>query len=292
MLGHFTNRTWHLLWLLLWLGPPVASLAAGRGLLFELSREGEAPSYLFGTMHVADPRVLAAMDEVADSFSRADTLVLELVLDQEAAAASAAGMMLPPGRTLEDLLPKARYQRLLPLAADRGLTARQLNRMKPWALAVTLSLPLSDGGAVLDQLLYQEALAQRKTVRGLERVDEQLAVFDRMPMDLQLAMLRDVLNSAERMPQYWQALLDAYLSRDLVQLARLGERQMTDMSDQVAIWFEQRAIRDRNRLMLQRLLPLLQDGAAFVAVGALHLPGESGLLAGLQREGYRIRALW
>jgi uncharacterized protein YbaP (TraB family) len=36
------------------------------------------------------------------------------------------------------------------------------------------------------------------------------------------------------------------------------------------------------------LLPLLENDRVFVAVGALHLPGESGLLALLRQKGFRL----
>jgi uncharacterized protein YbaP (TraB family) len=36
------------------------------------------------------------------------------------------------------------------------------------------------------------------------------------------------------------------------------------------------------------LLPLLEKDRVFVAVGALHLPGESGLLALLRQQGFRL----
>ncbi|RLA04876.1 MAG: hypothetical protein DRQ60_03605 [Gammaproteobacteria bacterium] len=40
--------------------------------------------------------------------------------------------------------------------------------------------------------------------------------------------------------------------------------------------------------MVERLLPILKEGKAFIAVGALHLPGESGLLQRLHKLGYQI----
>jgi uncharacterized protein YbaP (TraB family) len=44
----------------------------------------------------------------------------------------------------------------------------------------------------------------------------------------------------------------------------------------------------RNRVMRDRLAPILAEGGAFVAVGALHLSGEDGLVELLRRDGYAV----
>jgi len=49
---------------------------------------------------------------------------------------------------------------------------------------------------------------------------------------------------------------------------------------------------DRNRTMVKRMIPLLQRGSAFVAVGAAHLPGEEGMLYLLEQEGYRVTRIY
>ena len=167
---HFTNRRWlagSVLWLLCCLS---TAAIAERGLLYELSREGEAPSYLLGTMHTDDPRVLATVSHIAASFERTDRLVLEMVLDADAMMASSSGMLLPAGESLSALLGEVDFRRLQSVAADYGLTDAVLQRMKPWAVAVTLSLPPPATGQFLDRQLYQRALQQDKAIYGLESV--------------------------------------------------------------------------------------------------------------------------
>jgi uncharacterized protein YbaP (TraB family) len=44
--------------------------------------------------------------------------------------------------------------------------------------------------------------------------------------------------------------------------------------------------------MAERMRQYLQQGNAFVAVGALHLPGEEGLLNLLEQQGYTVRRLY
>jgi uncharacterized protein YbaP (TraB family) len=42
--------------------------------------------------------------------------------------------------------------------------------------------------------------------------------------------------------------------------------------------------------MAERALPFLEEGGAFIAVGALHLPGEAGLVELLRAKGYTVTA--
>lgn len=288
----FSNRQ-HAAAVLLWLLSLVPSLlCAEQGLLYELSREGRSPSYLFGTMHTDEPAVLQMVGRLAGQFDGADRLVLEMVLDMEALEVSARGMLLPEGESLSALLGKEAFDELLPLAAGYGLGPDVLDRMKPWAVAVTLSLPPSRTNMFLDQVLYLRALEQGKPVYGLEDASEQLSVFDRMSPELQLSMLADTVRQHHLMSWHWQQLLEAYLTRDLSLLERLSRQQMNGMGDGIEQWLQQWVIQERNRLMLDRLLPLLAEGGVFVAVGALHLPGDTGLLQGLRQAGFEVKAVW
>jgi uncharacterized protein len=48
----------------------------------------------------------------------------------------------------------------------------------------------------------------------------------------------------------------------------------------------------RNATMAARARPLLQEGGAFIAVGALHLPGKDGLIERFRAQGYSVAREW
>ena len=63
-------------------------------------------------------------------------------------------------------------------------------------------------------------------------------------------------------------------------------------SDLLTEIFQKRLIIDRNQRMVERMHKRLEEGNAFIAVGALHLPGEKGILRLLEHRGYRVRSIY
>jgi uncharacterized protein YbaP (TraB family) len=263
-----------------------------RGLLFEVEGSGGKPSYLFGTVHSEDPRVVALPSPVQDAFDRATGLVMEVIPDQAAIGRSVKAMMFHDGRRLRDVIGASLYAKTIAELKTRGLTEAAVQDFKPWAIITLLSLPRPETGQFLDLRLYQDALAQGKPILGLETMDEQLSIFEDLSERDQVALLRETLAVQGEIPRVFERLIAAYLSRDLDELLRLSERYLQGGDSALAERFRAAALDRRNRRMAQRLIPLLRRGGYFVAVGALHLPGKSGLLGRLADSGFRVRVLY
>ena len=146
----------------------------------------------------------------------------------------------------------------------------------------------ADKAFSMDMDLYQRAVAAGKPVFGLESAEEQLAVFDRMPMKNQLAMLHSALAPVDPIPAMQARMIETYLSGDLHAIAALADEMAREDASGLNRRFLQRLNDDRNDRMLTRMIPHIDRGGAFIAVGALHLTGERGLLRQLRGRGYRL----
>jgi hypothetical protein len=144
----------------------------------------------------------------------------------------------------------------------------------------------------MDMALYRSAVAQHKRIEGLETIEEQLAVFDDLDESDQVGLLRETLASRDQLPVMFEELVGAYLSRDLDALLRLSERYLQDGDPRLAALFREAAIDSRNRRMAERMVPLLDQGGWFIAIGALHLPADGGVLARLRQRGYAVSAIY
>ena len=262
------------------------------GILWQIERAGLRPSYLLGTIHSDDSRVIDIPAIIRQKLRQADSFSAELKMDPLSMQEGSRLMFLPPGQTLVSLIGKQRYQRCVTLLAGYGVPDQVLQRMKPWALVVTLSMPKSRSGIVLDQWLYQQAEQQGKKTYGLETTREQTAIFESFSLQQQLVMLDDAIKEFNRLPMLFDDLLHYYLQRDLTGLQHSSEKYMLQGDGMVARQFKQKALLDRNHLMVRRMQPRLLEGNSFIAVGALHLPGEEGILRLLQRQGYRVTPVY
>jgi uncharacterized protein YbaP (TraB family) len=59
----------------------------------------------------------------------------------------------------------------------------------------------------------------------------------------------------------------------------------------IIAYVERELIDKRNLTMHERAMPLIDRGNAFIAVGALHLPGDKGLVELLRQSGYKVTPL-
>ncbi len=260
-----------------------------QGLLFRLEPAlAEAqPSWLFATIHSDDARVTQLPAAVERAFDQAGQVVLELVPDAAMMETSRSMMLLAPEARLSALLPQPLYQELVRVLGGRGMPPAAVDRLQPWAALLVLSMPPASGQPVLDAVLYQRALQADKPIQGLETIEQQLAVFDALSLEDQVRLLEATLSQREQLPAIFTALVEAYLARDLGELMRLG-RTLVAQDPALDARLRRALLVDRNQRMFQHLQPMLAEGACFVAVGALHLPGDHGLLQRLDRAGFDV----
>ncbi|KQT52630.1 MULTISPECIES: TraB/GumN family protein [unclassified Aureimonas] len=277
----------------------------GRGKLFRIEREGLAPSYLYGTMHMTDPRVLALEPQADSALDGAGRLVIETTDVLKGPSAQLAVLArpdllnLPAGKRLGDYLTPEMRGKVEAKLLSYGIPFGSVETLQPWFFSVGLLLPACEmqrqaaGAEVLDVSLATRAEKAGKPVLGLETAVEQLEAMGSLSMDLQVQTLLATLELKPQMPDIFETMIELYLSGDIATISAVAEAAMplSEVPEEsVAAYteFEDRIIETRNHTMATRLQPILKEGGAFVAVGALHLPGEAGLVELLRKAGYRV----
>lgn len=265
---------------------PVIDDRFAEGLLWKISRDDGKSGYILGTIHVDDPLILDFPPVVKTSLEQSKQFVMEVVPDDKDAIKYSDAMLFADNTRLDRLLPAILYRNAVTILARYNLAENTIARLKPWAAFIIMSYP-PGMGSVMDLKLLEQARITNLSVSGLETMDEQIAVFGDMSMEDQLRVLVDTLCHYEDTVNDFNKMKSLYLQRDLSGMAAYSN-QYTFEDNSAYEKILERLIYTRNQRMAVRMDVLLDYGSAFFAVGAMHLPGENGILNLLQRRNYRI----
>ncbi|NLR99133.1 polysaccharide biosynthesis protein GumN [Rhizobium sp. P38BS-XIX] len=277
----------------------------GRGIFWKIEKPSLKPSWLLGTMHVSDSRVVTMPKGAPEAVAAADTIVVEsdeILDDKKAAAALFANpslTMLTDGSTISQHLSPEENTRLEAGLKARGIALAAVSRMQPWLISSSFEMTGCEvrrkaaGAKFLDQKLAGDAAAQGKQVKGLETLAEQAKAMSDLPIALHLKSLMQTLSLGDKINDVNETMTDLYLAGNIgamIPMLKVIEPDQNISDDDTAA-FEQRIILDRNKVMAERSAPILEKGNAFIAVGALHLAGDQGLVALLRKQGFTVTAV-
>ena len=278
----------------------------GEGLLWRIEKDGVEPSYLFGTMHLTDPRVLTLPPDATNAYNGASTVVIETtdVLDPAAASASVLArpdlMMFTDQTTLSGLLDDKDKAVVEAALKERGVPFASVQKMKPWMLIAMVALPQCEtarknaGAEILDIKLARDAQASGKQVLGLETMADQLGAMASLPMSFHIQGLIDTIRLGDQgLEDVFETMIVLYEEGDTGMVWPMFRAVMPgqSMEGEGYAEFEEALVNARNITMADHAEPILSAGDAFIAVGALHLPGEKGLVEVLRQRGYTLTAV-
>ena len=276
-------------------------MAFGEGLLFRIAQPGLPASFLFGTIHLADPRIAVLSPAVRAAIGQAHTVAVEALdeIGQVKAAQTQRAIAAPDGFRASQLLDRPDYLRLQQLLTRRGFPPTLARQLKAVALALMLDIPncasaRNQRGAFLDAQVLEAAKAGAIPVVGLESLAEQVDIADDLTAAEQTALLGSVLAQSERAEDSVETTIAAYRRGQIgLMLAwTMAPNPIPGVRDAgMPTAVLDRIITARTVRMRDRLMPLLSKGGLFVAVGADHIPGPDGLGVLLQRAGYQIDRL-
>lgn len=125
--------------------------------------------------------------------------------------------------------------------------------------------------------------SRRKTIIPLETAEQQATLlFDTTPIKAQAEALVELLKDPKKGSENTAKLTDAYKKQDLKAMLSLSEAEDEHPE------FMEALLDRRNADWLTKLPEIFSKGSTFVAVGALHLAGEKGVVEGLRKLGYTV----
>lgn len=281
------------------------ALPGNAQLLYKVEGNGlSSPSYILGTHHRAPLEILDSVPSWKAAFDQSGQVVGEVDLSggQLAMAMKMQPyMMAPVDSTLSKVLSKDDYSRasreFKEIVPDNMLDLSTLDMLKPMAISTMVTKVIydkemkpQDSQEQLDS--YFQTLAQEsgKKIVGLETVEQQAdLVFCSRPITDQAKSLLEMLDNPEEVAEQASKLTDAYMRQDLAALLEISEKEKE--GDDSADTFFHLVLDKRNADWLSKLPGIMAETPSFIAVGALHLAGDKGLVEGLRSKGYTVTPL-
>ncbi|MCC5863582.1 MAG: TraB/GumN family protein [Wenzhouxiangella sp.] len=270
----------------------LCSASAQAQVFWSVTDDAGRQNWLLGTVHSEDPRLLEFRPELLDALRASNRLALELVPDAAMLERLNREMHFDSPQ-LPEVLDEELYRQVVDLMESTfGMGEPAVARMRPWAVAMTLSLPPPETGLFMDLALSFRAAGMGKQVMALETLDEQLSFLTGLSEEAQIDMIRQAVVDFDRIPEMFEQLISTYLSGDLKALERLSFEQLDELDPEVRRHFYEVGLVERNQVMLERSRAYLADGGLMIAVGALHLPGEHGLIQLLRNDGFSVEGVY
>lgn len=269
----------------------------GTPLLFEV-RSATTSIFLFGTIHVGTHAMYPLDPRIEEAYASSAALALEADPTDDAAAmlAITRSVYRPPDNLKNHVTPEL-YQALADKLPQIGLPPDHAHALKPHLLAMTLTMlqvqRLGYEPALgLDLHFAQRAKREGKPIVELESMAQQMDLFEALPAEVQEDMLRAALEALDdgSLQTELETLVSAWSSGDAIGIEQAIAREMESLDEQSARTLHEQLYARRNRDMAQKLREMLAGSTVhFVAVGAGHLIGESGLPNLLEAMGFSVQ---
>ena len=270
-------------------------------LLWKVSGNGlSQPSYIMGTHHLAPLSILDSIAGYPAAIASTNQIIGEMdmssVQTPEVMQMMQHMIKIESDTTLQTLFTPEECEVVnTALKENLGMNITMAAKLKPAFIQNNLVLLLYmkhiggfKAGEQLDTYFKELGASEGKKVLGLERADYQFnLLFNGSPLTRQAELLICLLNNMDDNLRQAIRLTNAYMSQDMKELEAISKMKQGNGCDPTPA--ELAALIDTRNINWANQLPtMMEEAPAFVAVGALHLPGENGLLNLLQQKGYTL----
>ncbi|QNL51257.1 TraB/GumN family protein [Olivibacter sp. SDN3] len=243
------------------------------------------PSYLFGTFHLLCPEDLQVSNTLKKRFDKTRQLFLEIDFSNpNIGVQMTQAMTMRNDTTLHDLYDQETYDsvsRVIERTTHVGL--EMFNKTKPFGLyAVILMGALECQPASWELNLVKMAQEKNMQINGLETVEGQAAIFDRIPYILQARQLKEMAFNIDSTRGEIQHLITIYKDQNIQAM----HNRITN--DPLMERFLGPMLYDRNTQWISTIIQQAKEASTFFAFGAGHLGGDKGVIALLRKNGYIV----
>ena len=263
-----------------------SSFGQTKSLLYEVKKNGHQTSYLYGTIHFVPDSLFLFTKKLKKIISQSDEIIFEIVNMND--SQSLTGLLQQKDKNTFDLFSEKQKDSVLLWGAqlidlDTATFQRIYGQLKPINLIQLSSLKAFQEDAIaVDFELMKFADKEGITKSELETIAFQLSLFDQLPDPIIRDMILNEMRKTNLDKQLEAKLYALYKNQDIEGLAAL----INETDDLKA--FSDEFLFNRNKKWLPIIIEKMLNKSCFVAVGAGHLGGNSGLIQLLKQEGFSV----
>lgn len=257
-------------------------------LLWKISgRNLSQPSYLYGTMHLQDKRLFNFGDSVYSAIQNTEGFATEVDFRDYF---DSMMNQISQKVEMELVLAKSKVnlnRKRLPSSADsilkkfgikgNAISKKDLKTIRDQRMQKFLQR--GEMPTIVDGFLFGLALRLDKWVGGIEDVADQMNLMDELGADLEP---ESVLQPDTVFEQGIEEMVKTYTAQDLQKI----DRMLNGYSARDLVLIQ------RNVKMARRMDSLSALRSMFFAVGAAHLPGDSGVISLLRSRGFVVEPVF
>lgn len=249
------------------------------------SKDATAPSYLYGTFHLLCPDDFNMPEAVQQVFHQTKQLYLEIDLDDPMMMAKMMkGIKMKDGHTLKEYMSAKDYDSCAKIFKEKtSLPLSMVASYKPFMLSSMLYPAMIGCQPIAFEKEFEKmAKADSMEINGLETIEDQLAVFDKVPYSSQAKMLVKSLFDFDKGKQQFFEMVAKYKTKNVAALH-------DDISGDTELGnYEKLLLDKRNKNWIPVIAKAVAIKPTFIAVGAGHLGGKKGVINLLRKQGYKV----
>jgi uncharacterized protein len=260
-----------------------------KSLLWKISGNGlEQESYLFGTIHLICQDQFKMDDRILNALGKSKKIALEIDMsDQNMMMEMQKLSVNADFKNIKDEFDPKQSEAVDEfLKSKYGTGLDQLGVLKPFVLStmiITKLLPCEEISSY-EMFFLQNSQEGNMPMTGLETIEDQVKIFDNIPLKTQLDDIGDLVMDESSIKEF-DTLVSAYLDEDIDLLYELitKNEMFKNHGDMLLI--------DRNKKWIPIIEDLVKEQTTFIAVGSGHLASETGVIQLLRNAGYKVEPL-
>jgi len=259
----------------------------GKTLLWRITGKNLAkPSYLFGTIHLTDKKLFFFGDSVYTAIENTQGFAIELNPDEFSGYLVNNMFDALQAKKIKEILSEKEFDKYgtqlskkLNKPAGDITTSDILREKNKWMNEL---MGKNTMATFVDAYLYNIARRQGKWVGGIEDLSDQTGLLNELVDKSDIAFVSS--GDTKKGDNSLNKMMQLYQEEDIEGINRMaddGGQQNRDI-----------LLTRRNIKMARRMDSLSAFRSMFFAVGAAHLPGDSGVIAMLRSRGFTVEPVY